>query len=218
MDRNNFLAGIRHSLQAASLPPAQALPPDPEPEQLVATFTQEVENLSGQVFRVHSEAAALERIMAIFTAHQATDYLSWADEWLPYAGLNQKLTAGGYIRRDGFVPADAEARQETLDRLAAVPIGLTGAMAGLARSGSIVLTSGPGQGRLASLLPPVHICLLQVDRLFATVGHFIRAFPHSARQSSSLVFITGPSRTADIEQTLTLGVHGPGKLYLLLVS
>jgi L-lactate dehydrogenase complex protein LldG len=81
-----------------------------------------------------------------------------------------------------------------------------------------VLSTGPGRGRLASLLPPVHICLLNADRLYGTMAHFIQAFPDSVRQTSNLVFITGPSRTADIEQTLTLGVHGPGHLYVLLVS
>ena len=99
-----------------------------------------------------------------------------------------------------------------------VAIGITGAIAGLADTGSVVLTCGNGRGRLASLLPPIHIVLLESHLLLPSLSHFIQLNPEAATLSSNLVFITGPSRSADIEQTMTLGAHGPKELHVILIT
>lgn len=92
--------------------------------------------------------------------------------------------------------------------------GFSRALYGLADTGSVVLAASPEEPRAASLLPDVHVTLLAEDRilpgleeLFAAVGH---ALP------SSLAVVTGPSRSADIEQTLTIGVHGPGEVHVVV--
>jgi L-lactate dehydrogenase complex protein LldG len=89
------------------------------------------------------------------------------------------------------------------------------AIYGLADTGSVVLASGPEEPRARSLLPEVHISLLTEERilpgleeLFASLG---RDLP------SSLAIVTGPSRSADIEQSLTVGVHGPGEVHVVLL-
>lgn len=89
------------------------------------------------------------------------------------------------------------------------------AVYGLADTGSVVLVASPEEPRARSLLPPVHVSLLREDRilpglpeLFAAVGE---ALP------SALAIVTGPSRSADIEQTLTVGVHGPGEVHVVLL-
>jgi L-lactate dehydrogenase complex protein LldG len=86
---------------------------------------------------------------------------------------------------------------------------------GLADTGSVVLAASPDEPRARSLLPEVHVSLLREDRilpglaeLFATYG---RDLP------SALAIVTGPSRSADIEQTLTVGVHGPGEVHVVLL-
>jgi L-lactate dehydrogenase complex protein LldG len=223
MNRDNFLNTIRQSLNTTYLPdaepqkPPQPSLPDFDPEELVAQFTQEVTVLKGMVHCVGSEETIYRCICDIFETHQASAYLSWAEDALPINNLLDRLAEQGYTPRNITIPADPEARQEALTNLSAAPVGLTGAMAGLADTGSIVLQSKPGQSRLASLLPPVHIALLQINALFPDMAHFIQAYPEAARQASNLVFITGPSRTADIEQTLTLGVHGPKELHIILI-
>ena len=90
-------------------------------------------------------------------------------------------------------------------------------MGARADTGRLVVQCGVGRARLASLLPPVHIAVLKNKPLFPSMAHFIHAHPDAAKETSHLVFITGPRRTADIEQSLTLGVHGPKELHVILV-
>ena len=96
-------------------------------------------------------------------------------------------------------------------------VGLTGAEAALADVGGIVVRSGEGRPRLASLLPPIHVTLLPVSRIHASLPDLLAAEPTIADGGSNLVLITGPSRTADIEMTLTRGVHGPGHVHAVLL-
>jgi L-lactate dehydrogenase complex protein LldG len=109
-----------------------------------------------------------------------------------------------------------------LSDLAVIPVGLTGAEAGLADTGTIVVRNGPGHTPLASLLPPAHVAILQAGRIFPDMRayfSYVGRQPGASEQihdTSNLVFITGPSRTADIEQTLTLGVHGPRELIIVV--
>ena len=90
------------------------------------------------------------------------------------------------------------------------------AIYGLADTGSVVLAASPEEPRARSLLPEVHISVLREDRivpglaeLFETIGSDL---------PSQLAIVTGPSRSADIEQKLTVGVHGPGEVHVVLVS
>jgi L-lactate dehydrogenase complex protein LldG len=81
-----------------------------------------------------------------------------------------------------------------------------------------VLVHGEGRGRIVSLLPPVHVALVDVARLHATLGALWAAEPDLLRQAANLVVVTGPSRTADIEMTLTRGVHGPRIVHVVFVG
>jgi L-lactate dehydrogenase complex protein LldG len=96
-------------------------------------------------------------------------------------------------------------------------LGVTSAVAGVAATGSLVVSSRQARGRAASLLPRVHLCLLPVDRLVATPADVLRG-GRSHPPPSNLVFITGPSRTGDIEQVMTLGVHGPTAVHVVVTG
>ncbi len=98
-------------------------------------------------------------------------------------------------------------------------VGITAAVCGIAETGTIVVCSAEGGGRIESLLPPVHIALLPAGALVPGLPEAFAALRGAGQfgRSSAVTFITGPSRTADIELTLTLGVHGPRQLYVVLV-
>lgn len=101
-------------------------------------------------------------------------------------------------------------------------VGITTADFALADTGTLVLVSGDEQHRLISLLPPSHVCLLDSSRVLPSMTSLLERVrgrfspPDSAPRN--MTCITGPSRTADIEQAITMGVHGPKSLYVILHS
>jgi L-lactate dehydrogenase complex protein LldG len=116
------------------------------------------------------------------------------------------------------VPFDQEGRAAVLAGLEPIGVGLTGAFAAVAASGTVLLASGAGRGRLPSLLPPVHIAVIRARDLYPTLEAAMKAHPSVVAEASNVVCITGPSRTADIEMTLTHGVHGPKHLHVVILT
>jgi L-lactate dehydrogenase complex protein LldG len=98
---------------------------------------------------------------------------------------------------------------------------LTGAFAGVAETGTLVMLSGAGHPTTLNFLPDTHIAVVRADCIVGTyedVWARLRAeFGHGA-MPRTVNWITGPSRTADIEQTLLLGAHGPQRLHILIVD
>jgi L-lactate utilization protein LutC len=97
-------------------------------------------------------------------------------------------------------------------------VGITSADYALADTGTLVLLSSPEEARMISLLPPVHIAIVPQERVLTGLDELLTILPDPAAQSSSMVLITGPSRTADIEQILVRGVHGPGEIHVVVVG
>lgn len=93
--------------------------------------------------------------------------------------------------------------------------GVSHALYGLADTGSVVLASSPEEPRARSLLPAVHVSLLARDRILAGLAELFEAVGDDL--PSSLAIVTGPSRSADIAQTLVTGVHGPGEVHVVLL-
>jgi L-lactate dehydrogenase complex protein LldG len=94
--------------------------------------------------------------------------------------------------------------------------GVSEAAYGLADTGSVVLAASPDEPRSRSLLPFVHVSLLREERILPGLEELFEAV--GADLPSALAIVTGPSRSADIEQTLVVGVHGPGDVHVVLVS
>jgi L-lactate dehydrogenase complex protein LldG len=87
-------------------------------------------------------------------------------------------------------------------------LGITGAVAAIATTGSVVMHSGEAGGRTASLLPPVQLCVLRASRIAPSSAEVLRSLG-DVPLPSNVVVVTGPSRSGDIEQIIALGVHGP---------
>jgi L-lactate dehydrogenase complex protein LldG len=104
------------------------------------------------------------------------------------------------------------------DRCAQVDVGITSADYALADTGSLVFLSESHESRLLSLLPPCHIAVIEESKIVASLDDVFRERPLPGAQSSAMVVITGPSRTADIEMRLVRGVHGPGEIHVIIIS
>jgi L-lactate dehydrogenase complex protein LldG len=96
--------------------------------------------------------------------------------------------------------------------------GLTVADCAIADTGTLVQADPAGQPRTLSLVPPMHVCLLDPRRLHASLAVALAAEKWQQAMPSNLIFISGPSKTADIQQTLAYGAHGPKELFVLLTE
>ena len=130
----------------------------------------------------------------MLSARGAKRVLAWDEKWLNCRGLAEALRAAGVTLEPCWLPRDAAERRQRLAELDDIGVGLTGAVAGLADTGSLALRSGPGRGRIASLLPPLHIAMLRVSQL-TSYAAFLAAHPQIEDVGSNLVLVTGPSRT-----------------------
>ncbi|HLK46669.1 MAG TPA: lactate utilization protein [Bryobacteraceae bacterium] len=211
MSREDVLHRVRTALGRDAGQPAPAPPPvrlripEVSPEARIASMTARLEALAGRVCRVSTPAAARAAVAEILG--DRTAIISNAP-YLKECGLS---TLPGV--RSGIYDRDQlRALCSTLD------VGITSADYALADTGTLVLLSSPQEARLISLLPPAHIAVLPCSRLLTGLDELFSSRPDPAAVSSSMVLITGPSRTADIEQILVRGVHGPGQITVILVG
>ena len=94
-------------------------------------------------------------------------------------------------------------------------VGISTAQAAIAETGTLILDSSCERHRLVSLVPPVHIAIVNASAIVETLGEALTLLQQK-EISPAITFITGPSRTADIELTLAIGVHGPQQLYVIV--
>ncbi|MCH7581214.1 MAG: LUD domain-containing protein [Acidobacteria bacterium] len=217
MDRDVFLARVGRSAMTAVLPEVLGIPdrlPDLEDEDLQTLFRERAQDVDAVVHGPVGRHGVPRAVAGIAAGHQCRSFMAWED--LPASGVASALTAAGLTRVEGEVPV--ETRMEHQLGYRDLDLGVTGATAGLAESGSVVLEHRPGRPRMASLVPEVHVALLDLILMERTLVHWAHKFPESVANTANLVVITGPSRTGDIEQKLTLGVHGPKHVHIVLIK
>lgn len=207
---NPVIEGVRKSLgrsngnslatRPAIYPSRQAGPVNAE----IELFLEEVGKLAGTTLRTspHSVQAALETLVKEEGIHKAalwnTPYLRELDVRGMLAGLGVELA----------VPHAGKHEMADCD------LGITEADYLLPETGTLVLRSSQEKPRGVSLLPRIHLAIVRPEQLLADLHQVFEL----TRNGHYLVFITGPSRTADIELTITLGVHGPKKLFVWLLE
>jgi L-lactate dehydrogenase complex protein LldG len=238
--RAEFLTRIRAQLARtpALFPAAPSLRPA-RPQEIADTirrelserwpaalerFQRELERVGGVLHRVasvHDVPAVVGRLARERGVHGV---ITWAPSALgfdPAAGLAAQNLTTHAMPVD--VP-DAERGRALRETIATTSLGLTGVDAVLAETGTMILRSGPGRPRSTSLLPATHVAVFDRTALvesLAQVGVLLEAWHASDAPEASgaaINFITGPSRTADIELTLTRGVHGPKEVHAIFVE
>ncbi|MCP5112896.1 MAG: lactate utilization protein [bacterium] len=190
-------------------------PPQPAPPPLL--HVPEIDRQS----RIDLFQKALEKLDGkVYTATSGDDARDYAASLLE--GKTAVASNAGILSQVGVTRlAGVETGFTDKDRLqqacATADVGITSADYALADTGSLVMLSSHDEARLVSLLPPIHLALVPVEKLLTGLDELLTIVPNPAEVTSSMVFITGPSRTADIEQILVKGVHGPGQQHVVLI-
>ncbi|MEW6073237.1 MAG: lactate utilization protein [Planctomycetota bacterium] len=217
--RDEIMGRVRAALARVPIGPAlpwelgaearSPAPPGPplDLDGKIARFRAMLERAGGHLHFAGSPEETTNAVREIANAAGARRILHSEDHrvLLRAAALEGEFT---------WVPHDEE-RAELLT----CELGLTAAQWGVAETGTIVLESAAEHHRLASLLPPVHIALLDAPGLLETLDELLAAVGSEDPDdmSRTITMITGPSRTADIELTLVVGVHGPRELHVILL-
>jgi L-lactate dehydrogenase complex protein LldG len=149
----------------------------------------------------------LSKILEILRAKNINEILVWDEKHLPDGLLEQLSQSGIQI---------SHPKVDTVESLSHVQAGLTGSIAAIAETGSLLLLGGPGRPLTTSLLPEIHIALLWEKDIFDQLSQVLQL--DEVKHAPASILVSGPSRTADIEMTLTIGVHGPGELYVICIQ
>ena len=202
--RAGVAKGDAETRRAAAKARLQARPPGPQPTlagDLRARFCARAETLASTVAQLDD--------YTLVPAHVA----GWlAAQQLPLQAVTTLDVAGLDWQRAGIECHSGVARD-------ADPVGITGCFCAIAETGTLMLLSGVATPASVSLLPETHIALVPVERI---VGTMEEAFALLRRERGELPrsvnFVSGPSRTGDIEQTIVLGAHGPCRVHLIVIG
>ena len=206
MSRENILHRVRTALGRsggavpAVAPPVRLRIPEVPMEARLASMKERIEALAGKVVcGVDPRAWVAEAIAGKKAVASNSPVVA------EYGITGLPEVASGFTDRDELRAA-----------CAAADVGITGADYALADTGTLVMLASEREARLVSLLPPWHIAVVPRERILTGLDELFTLLPDPAGATSSMVLITGPSRTADIEQILVRGVHGPGQITVVI--
>lgn len=209
--QETFLARIRNAVAARR--ENEALPTDlasarvvPTSADAIALFMERVTDSAMSVARVGDEAALVEKVVAIIAEVNAKRVLIAPESFPARAQIVAKL------REQSLELLDPENKQQAFE----ADVGITGVASAVAETGSIHMTSGGQRRRLASLAAPCHIAIVRADQILPDLLDWA-ARPCDGRPACE-VLVSGPSKTADIELALVIGVHGPRAEHILILG
>jgi L-lactate dehydrogenase complex protein LldG len=216
------------------LPDLGPVLPHIPPANLITTFEDELRKVGGCTYRVGKRAEIADVLDRILKADRETDrptsvggIVLSRNPLLATLGIKDTIESLGVrawawpgVAGSGL-PAEDERTYR--DQCFSAALGVTGVDFALAESGSMVLTSRTEGSQLSSLAPPIHIAFYTSRQVVGSLEEVLAALARPGSQAvdpdgRSVVFVTGTSRTADIEQILIRGVHGPREVHAILVD
>ena len=176
---------------------------------LFPEFEERAKAVSAEVFRVPTAADARETLIRLVEAAQVKKAVVVESPFQRAAGVTEALRSRGVTVYTE--PADIAAHADTAD------IGISGVEFGIAETGSVFQDGYAIATRLVTILPPLHVVFLPSANIVPGITEAFEIISQSFDRGY-IGFITGPSRTADIERVLTIGVHGPSRLAIIAVD
>ena len=183
-------------------------------EQRIQAFTDNFVSVGAHIARMSNMEEAAQFISNKAHELSAKYVIRQNEQTLADLGLEEQLPDVQISVWNSTADVDWKARAAEAD------IGVVMADYATAYTGSVTVLSSPEKGRSVSLLPTVLILIIPVERLHTRLGETLSRFDEAgrARLPAGIHFISGPSRSSDIENDLTIGVHGPGIVYGLIVG
>ncbi len=198
--------------------PEEAGPPPQSDllESAVDDFEAELRDLGGEVIRC-TESEFVERLVGQLYVLGASGILSWGQVEPVLFTMLQRLEEEFSLTVPDL-PRGNE-RRAKLEEFDQAGVGITGSLAAFADTGTVVVSAASRRSLLPSLLPAAHIVIVRAKDIYPNMEAWLEAGGAGfVRNSSNVVMISGPSRTADIELSLTIGVHGPGQVIAFVIE
>ena len=192
----------------------------------------------GLPIKTYSQKEKIEKLITLMEAMRTEVHLSGAKNWVktvkdilkkrevksllyaPRTVIGETLThhwendAGDLPQ---LIPYEIEIEQ-LKERVFTVEAGITSTAGAIAETGALILWPTEKEPRLMSIVPPLHIAVLQADKIHNSLSEVIQKENWPAKMPTNVVLVSGPSKTADIEMTLAFGVHGPKELIVLILE
>jgi L-lactate dehydrogenase complex protein LldG len=217
---HKMIASVRAALEQAPAPAlhqtaaSSPLPAAPAARsaELISQFANELERVSGHFLGVMSPVQATEKIVALALDLRADTVAVGEGVTLDSVPIVQALTKAGIEPiRSGKV--DDDQRRSLRAQLSRCDLAIAEAHYAIAATGTLAMVATPARPSSLTLLPPANLLLVDATRILPDMAAVIRALGPDTITRHRVAFITGPSRTADIEKMIVLGVHGPKHLY-----
>lgn len=180
-------------------------------DSLIESFIKELLNVNTEIREAQGEEELRDFIAGLVRKKGVSSFIMWESDYLNSLGLKELL------KKEGLRQITSNDKNE----IAEAGMGITGADYAIADMGTLVLLTDEDRPRSVSLLPPIHLAIVKRSDIVTDIRELFIILKQrlDAGQStpSCMTFITGPSRTADIELNLTLGVHGPKELYVIII-
>ncbi len=245
--KNEFLRSVREALGRPLDSLGHIAPPD-EPYHRLQEDLEQLEDRALQIEERMREnrPAMLDRFVDMaqrggWNVHRLSGteaVVGRVDQIVAEAGASKVVRSGQTVFDDlpletalewrgieitPVVRGERASREELREEIRRADVGLTGTDYAIAETGSLVIMPRRGLSRLVSLVPPVHIALVRPDEVIESLHDLfllrrLEYYWRGGEMGSYLNFITGPSRTADIEMTIVQGVHGPRSVHLVLIE
>ncbi|MFC1881134.1 lactate utilization protein C [Thermodesulfobacteriota bacterium] len=186
----------------------------------------------------YSRPEKIEKLKTLMEAMRTEVHITDAQNWIhklkeilkhrelkslvypPQTALGDTLESHWENDRSGLpqlIPYE-EKIEDFKDRLFTIDAGITSTAGAIADPGALILRPSEKEPRLMSLVPSIHIAVLEADKIFSSFLEAMQKEKWSTKMPTNVVLISGPSKTADIEMTLAFGVHGPKELIVLIVE
>ncbi|MBP2308946.1 lactate utilization protein [Azospirillum melinis] len=214
--RNSILTKLRKTRDAHPLtPPASDFAPIEAKQWAEEERLPRIRRLMEAVHTEFLDATEADwpAVLREFLAHEGVGSLIYA----PATDTGKRLVEGWDASSTALIPYDRPLEDLKPRLFDTIEAGLTTTRGAIAETGSLILWPTAEEPRTLSLVPHIHIALLRADALYDTFLQAMRDQGWAQAMPTNVLLVSGPSKTADIEQTLAYGVHGPKRLVVLVV-